>query len=63
MEARGRCRGRGPNAPISIEKLMHTQNEMMHAFIQHLQHQRAAPLPPPPPPVYARDKHGKFMKG
>jgi len=33
---------------------------MMHAFLQHLQHQPAAP---PPPPVYVMDKHGEFMKG
>ena len=55
MAARGRGRdrgrGRGANAPISVEELMHTQNEMMYAFLQHLQHQSAAP----PPPVYARD--------
>jgi len=57
---RGRGHGRGANAPISMEELMHTQNEMMHAFLQHLQHQPAAP---PPPPVYVRDKHREFMKG
>ena len=57
---RGISRGRGANAPISVEKLMHTQNEMMHAFLQHLQHQ---PAPPPPPHVYVMDKHGEFMKG
>ena len=62
---RGRCKGRGlgrgANAPISVEELMHTQNEMMYAFVQHLQHQPAAP--PPPPPVYMMDKRGEFMKG
>jgi len=49
MAARGRGRGRGcgrgGNAPITVEELMQTQNEMMHAFMQHLQHQ---PAPPPP---------------
>jgi len=55
---RGRGHGRGANAAISVEELMHTQNEMMHAFLQHLQHQPAAP----PPPVYVRDKRGEFMK-
>ena len=61
MAARGRGRGRGrdANAPISVEELMHTQNEMMHAFLQHLQHQPTSP----PPPVYVRDKRGEFMKG
>ena len=58
---RGRGHGRGANAPISMEELMHTQNEMMHAFLQHLQQQPTAPLAPPP--SYVMDKHGKFMKG
>jgi len=40
---------------------MQTQNKMMHAFIQHLQHQPTPPLPPPL--VHVRDKHGEFMKG
>jgi len=43
-----------------VEELMQTQNEMMHAFMQHLQHQPAPP--PPPPPVHVRDKRGEFMK-
>ena len=38
---------------------MHTQNEMMNAFLQHLQHQPTAP----PPPIYVLDKRGEFMKG
>ena len=42
---RGRGRGRGANAPITVEEVMQTQNEMMHAFMQHLQHE---PAPPPP---------------
>jgi len=50
---RGRGRGRGANAPIAMEDLMQTQNEMMYAFMQHLQHQ-----PAPPPPVLVRDKRG-----
>jgi len=58
---RGRGHGRGDNAPISVEELMHTQNKMMHGFLQHLQHQPAAP--PSPPPVYVVDKRGEFMKG
>ena len=62
MAARGRGRGRGNgnggNAPITVEELMQTQNEMMHVFMQHLQQQ-----PPPPPPVHVRDKRGEFMKG
>jgi len=57
---RGRGHGRGANAPISVEELMQTQDEMMHAFMQHLQDQ---PTPPPPPPVRVKDKHGEFMKG
>ena len=58
---RGRCRGRGANAPITVEEVMRTQNEMIHAFMQHLQHQ---PTPPPPsPPVHVRDKRGEFMNG
>jgi len=57
---RGRGHGRGANVPITVEELMQTQNEMMHAFMQHLQHQLA---PPPPPPVHVRDKCGEFMKG
>jgi len=58
----GRARGHGwgANAPISMEELMHTQNEMMHAFLQHLQHEPATP--PAPPHVYAMDKRGEFMK-
>jgi len=42
MAARGRGRGRGRgngnggNAPITVEELMQTQNEMMHIFMQHL---------------------------
>jgi len=33
MAARGRGRGRGmrANVPITVEELMQTQNEMMHA--------------------------------
>ena len=62
MAARGRGRrrghGRGANASISVEELMQTQNEMMHSFMQHLQHQSA----PPPPPVHVRYKRGEFMK-
>jgi hypothetical protein len=61
MAVRGRGRGRGhdmgANVPITVEELMQTQNEMMHASMQHLQHQ------PPPPHVHVRDKHGEFMKG
>ena len=59
---RGRDKGRGmgANVPITMEELMQTQNEMMHAFMQHLQHQ--PPPPPPPPPVHVRDKRGEFMK-
>jgi hypothetical protein len=60
---RGRERGRGANDPFSMEELMHTHTKMMHAFIQHLQHQPAAPPPRPPAPVYVRDKRGEFMKG
>jgi len=63
MAATGRGRGRGrgmdANVPITMEELMQIQNEMMHAFMQHLQHQPA----PPPPPVHVRDKRGEFMKG
>jgi len=70
MAARGRGRGRGrgrdhgmgANVPITVEELIQTQNEMMHASMQHLQHQPAPP-PPPPPPVHVRDKCGEFMKG
>ena len=56
---RGKDRGNGGNAPITVEELMQTQNEMMHVFMQHLQQQP----PPPPPPIHVRDKRGKFMKG
>ena len=69
MAARGRGRGRGRgngngngnggNAPITVEELMQTQNQMMHVFMQHLQQQP----PPTPPPVHVRDKWGEFMKG
>ena len=67
MAARGRGRGRGNgndngnggNAPITVEELMQTQNQMMHVFMQHLQQQP----PPTPPPVHVRDKRGEFMKG
>jgi len=65
MAARGRGRGRGRgngnggNAPITVEELMQTQNEMMHVFMQHLQQQP----PPTPPLVHLRDKRGEFMKG
>jgi len=45
-----------------MEVLIQTQNEIMHAFMQHLQHQPPPP-PPPPPPVHVRDKRGEFMKG
>ena len=64
MAARGRGRGRGRghgmggNVPITMEELMQTQNEMMHAFMQHLQQQP----PPQPSPVHVSDKHGEFMK-
>jgi len=58
---RGKGRGMGANVPITMEELMQTQNVMMHAFMQHLQHQLAPP--PPPPPVHVRDKCGEFMKG
>ena len=47
------------NVPIIVEELMQTQNEMMHTFMQHLQHQPA----PPPLAVHVRDKRGEFMKG
>ena len=57
---RGRGHGNGGNAPIAVEELMQTQNEMMHVFMQHLQLQ---PPPPPPPPIHVRDKRGEFMKG
>jgi len=33
---RGRGRGMGANVPFTVEELMKTQNEMMHAFMQHL---------------------------
>ena len=69
MAARGRGRGRGRgngndngnggNAPITVEELMQTQNQMMHVFMQHLQQQP----PPTPPPIHVRDKRGEFMKG
>jgi hypothetical protein len=35
---RGRGRGRGgSNPPITMEKLMNTQNQMMQMFMQHMQ--------------------------
>jgi len=55
---RGRGHGRGANVPITVEELTQTQNEIMHAFMQHLEHQATQP-----PPVHMRDKHGEFMKG
>jgi hypothetical protein len=60
---RGRGRGRGPNQPVTMEQLMQTQNQLMEAFMHHLQNppqnQPAGGLPP----VHVRDKHGEFMKG
>jgi hypothetical protein len=59
--ARGRGMGRGgPNPPITMEKLMNTQNQMMQMFRQHMQNN---PPAVGPSPVHVRDKRGEFFKG
>jgi hypothetical protein len=43
-----------------MEELMHTQNQMMQMFIEHMQNN---PPAGGPPPVQVRDKRGDFLKG
>jgi hypothetical protein len=43
-----------------MEELMHTQNQMMQMFMQHMQNN---PLAGGPPPAQVRDKRGEFLKG
>jgi hypothetical protein len=58
---RGRGKGRGgPNPPITMEKLMNTQNQKVQMFMQHMQNN---PPTGGPPPVHVRDKRDEFLKG
>jgi hypothetical protein len=60
---RGRGHGRGPNQPVTMEQLLQTQNQLMEAFMHHLQDPPQNQPTGGPPPVQVRDKRGEFMKG
>jgi hypothetical protein len=60
---RGRGHGRGPNQPVTMEQLLQTQNQLMEAFMHHLQDPPQNQPTRGPPPVQVRDKRGEFMKG
>jgi hypothetical protein len=61
MSGRGHGKGRGgANPPITLEKLINTQNQMMQMFMQHMQNNLPAGGPPP---VQVRDKREEFLKG